>query len=418
MTTVLCIKKNIYGLCCFIAIRILVPEAVRLTDSISLNTGIIFVVASIFIIKKIKNHGKIVVDNYFKVLVLFVFYSFVTLPVANYGNFSYQLGTIIKFVITDVIPALLAVCIINNRNDAKTISKVYLYAIIVSCMYGIIVYFMNYNPYLFLLLGNDGVDITWKGRVTSATFVNANSLGYFVTMSVPFVFYMKHKKIVNNRICNLAIILLLANVIMSKKKAAFVVVAFFFILWFGSRLTLKKIKVLIASVIFAIFALILINRIPFLKPLTNFLNASIFFWDSSVVKGVSGGALGSTMGMRLYQFTYPFVEIRTNPIFGHGYGWSIYYKSLYVYHPVLFGFETIIARAVCEFGLLGCIIYPLVFYRSYKYSSINNNKHFALLYVLTVVALAIATGLEYWYLFFITIIIMHKMEMFNNENKL
>ena len=419
ITAVLCLQENIYGLVCFLAIRILVPETVRLFNGlISLNTGIILVICIVFCIKekKIKYRKN---DNFLLMLSLFSVYSIISLIISDYANFSAQLSYTIQFIITDILPPILAVLIIKSYDDVLLICKTLIVSIIVCGVYGCISFVIGSNPYLDAL----GVSLfemgsSWRGADTSSTFASVNALGYFVSMSIPIVFFIDEKKLLNSKITKLSIFFVFILTVMSKKRAAFVTVLFFvFMWWFCFPITKKKIRILLTSIICCSIGITIVLNTPGLEILANFIRSSFFFWNDSMVISISGGNVGSTFEMRIGQILYPFIEISNNFLFGHGKGWCAYYLSTHPFHPIMFGFETITSRIICEYGLVGIPLYTYVFINSYKYSEPKGEKstNYSMLYVFTVLVMSIATGLDYYYLFFVYIVFIHKVLIFSRR---
>ena len=417
------LKKDIYGLACFLAIRILVPENLRvLGGTISLNTAVIFIIVFIFLIKiNSKNHKVLLTDKdkkYGMVLIGFVIYSLIVLPISSFENLSYQFFSTIQFGITEIVPAVFAIAIIKKKEDVLLIENIYLISTIVCCTYGIISYLLNDNPYIYALTGESISRVmSWKGESTSATFVHENGLGYFLTMSIPMFFLINDSKLVSKKVTKTVILLSFIMVFLCKKRSAFISVAFFLIIWFGFHLTRKKVKNFFSVVIVGAVVLYFVMRLPSFENTINYLKASIIFWDDNIVQGVSSMELGSTFEMRIDQILYPFIEIQNNPFFGHGAKWCAYYLSEHPFHPIMYGFETILSRITCEYGLLGFGIFYYIFYCSYKYSRYvnKNGTNYSLLYILTIIVMAIATGLDYYYLFFLSIILIHKQGVLFNE---
>ena len=187
--------------------------------------------------------------------------------------------------------------------------------------------------------------------------------------------------------------------------------------WFSFPITKKKIRILLTSIICCSIGITIVLNTPGLEILANFIRSSVFFWNDSMVISVSGGNVGSTFEMRIGQILYPFIEISNNFLFGHGKGWCAYYLSTHPFHPIMFGFETITSRIICEYGLVGIPLYTYVFINSYKYSEPKGEKstNYSMLYVLTVLVMSIATGLDYYYLFFVYIVFIHKVLIFSRR---
>ena len=66
---------------------------------------------------------------------------------------------------------------------------------------------------------------------------------------------------------------------------------------------------------------------------------------------------GSSIDMRLEQLQGALKEASRSPIWGLGYNWTGYYKSIHGDHPVCLAFESLIYVAVCNGALVGCLLW-------------------------------------------------------------
>lgn len=421
ITVVLTFIKPIYGLASFIAVRILVPEVARTPgiDSLSLNSSIIGIIAIFVFAKKLKySLKKTLTDKFSLVLLLFIAYNALVLPLSNYGSLAEQYNLLLKFFLTDILPIILCIIIIKDECDVNVIKRVFLFSTTICCLYGIVTYIAEFNPYVLVFSvfyqwrdAGDTVNqvlLDGRGYGTSGTFIHANGFGYFISMSIPLVAYF----IYCNRKDKLAIftlVLLILNIFLCKKKSPIVsmsVFSLFLLLMAHSKL---KIKYYLEGLGVVLFLFILIETVPSLESIKNVIESSLQFWNDNVSQRSNVG--GSSWELRIRQFTYPFVEISSNPIFGHGFGWCSWYLKEYELHPILFGFETILATAVCECGIMGYFVYYFLFKKCYKYSSMYKLQgiNFALLNIIAELTLVIATGLNYFYFFTFGVVLFNRI---------
>ena len=127
-------------------------------------------------------------------LLLYMAYSIVVLPLSDYGDLIGQYNNLVQFFITDILPALLMIIGINNECDLKCIIKSFLIATVITCTYGILTVVISYNPISVLFECNEMVTNSWKGASTSATFVSTNAFGYFLALTIPFVYYLEREE--------------------------------------------------------------------------------------------------------------------------------------------------------------------------------------------------------------------------------
>lgn len=411
------------GLCIFLMVRVLVPEDVRLPIvNLSLNSSIIIVLFFMTLISYVANDRKLRYDKKFIGAVFaFLIYVLIALILSEYSNLAYQMGYILQFFVTDIVPAILTIFIVKKEKDILTIVKTFLITCILTTSYGIFSYCIQSNPYrmLWSSVGSVVMKDNWYGNYTTSTFVSTNSFGYFIGLSFPFVAFLLSKNIYKNY-SKISLILLAIGVLLSKKRTTIVVLCCYFVMWFISGNIKKRLKYFIFSIPVVIVVFLAIFTIPSLESLKNVIVTSVFFWDDSTYNAVTLGNGGSTMALRLRQLVYPFTEIKDNIIFGHGFGWCSWYLSRGIIHPILFGFESLPSQVICEFGIIGFIIYPLIFVGLYKYANKKVKDKYIFLFFITSVVQMFGTGQVYWYLELIIIILMklvnEKLKLGGKEN--
>lgn len=414
-----------YGLVCFMAVRVLVPEIVRSPiASLSLNSFLIVVLAFLTAMKGQLNINQICKDRFGKFLLLFMGIFLFMLPFSEFINISAQVSAWMQFLLTDVMPALLAICIIKTKKDLDVLLKCCIYTMFIVVCYGLLTFVINSNPWndyvesyfpRYSVYGTnfEAFDYTLQTRCTKSTFASFNCFGYYLTYIFTFVLMLKNK--LHKSFFLLSSALSQSNMLFSTKRSPIVVLMFIilFLTWHKRNWILPIISLIVIFFI-ALFT------IPALSFVRDFFMTAIFFWDDSYAASLDIG--GSNMELRIRQVLYPFIEIKNNPIFGHGFGWCSTYLEIHKdIHPILFGFETIFATVICEGGLLGIVLYSLLFINAYKYIQddvIDTKINFALLFVLSILLLYIATGIQYMYFFFILLVILHKSTcLYNYQNK-
>ena len=401
--------KPTYGICIFLMARVLVPEDVRLTfANISLNTGIIFVLFIITIFQSIAKGGLLRYNRSFtRGAMAFCVYSLISLLLSDYSNLGSQMGYLLQFLITDIVPCVLAASILKTEEDILLVIKTFLITCLITTSYGVISYFLQSNPYrlLWSAVSTSTDNTYWYGNFTTSTFVSTNSFGYFIGLSFPFVAFLLSKGIYK-KYSEVTLVLLAVCSLMGKKRTTIVVLLCYALLWFVSGNIKKRIKYLLFSIPVLIIMLGVIFTVPSFESVKNVIITSVFFWNDSVYNSVTLGNGGSNWALRLRQLAYPFVEVKDNPIFGHGFGWCSWYLARGVIHPILFGFESLPAQAVCEFGLAAFILYPLLFMGLYKFADAKSKNKYVLLFLITSIIQMFGTGAVYWYLELLLILLM------------
>lgn len=424
-TISLALKKPAYGYGCFIAGRILIPEIARspLSESISFNTNIILVVILALIYHNRNNIVKTIKkESYVITLLLFSLYTIIALPFSDYGDLSIQFKFTVQFFLTDIVPIVLFAIIVYKTQDYNVIIKSFLAATIICCTYSVFTAFIQFNPIVavFHLAFDKTGDLTMsdmvsdlstgRGYAACGTFVHANGFGYFISMSIPICMYLIARGYYT-KLSKITLLLLIVNLFLCKKRSPLVSMGTFLLLYLYLNNSKDKIKYIIYFFIGSLFAIVLIETIPALSNIRNLLETSLFFWDDKALEKSDVG--GSSWELRIRQIYYPFVEIADNIVFGHGYGWCRWFLDEYELHPLLFGFETIFSTSICELGIIGYLAYYMLFRKSYLYSRPIKVKgtNIQLLALYAELVLIIATGLNYFYFWGFSVVLMRKGDL-------
>lgn len=398
-----------YGVCFFLIVRILVPEDVRLPFiDISLNTGIIAALFVMTVFKSFAKGGRIRYNrNFTSGIAAFCIYCIISLLLSDYSDFESQIGYFVQFLVTDIMPCIIAVSVLKSEKDVLLVVKSFLITCLITTSYGILSFVLRSNPYrsLWSTVSKSKGEVFWYGNFTTSTFVSTNAFGYFIGLSFPFVAFLLSKGIYK-KYSKLTLILLAVCALLAKKRTTIVVLLCYAFLWFISGNIKKRVMYLVYSIPVVIIAVAIIFTVPSFESIKNVILTSVLFWNDSVYNSVTLGNGGSNWALRLRQLAYPFVEVKDNPMFGHGFGWCSWYLSRNVIHPVLFGFETLVAQAICEFGLLSLVSYPLLFIGLYRFADVKTKNKYVLLFIITSVVQMLGTGSVYWYLELLLVLLM------------
>ena len=417
-----------YGLACFISARILIPEVTRTPgfEGLSFNSALILVVVMGALVNRIsKAYAHLVKDAYFKSLMLFICLCAIFLPFSDYEDLKYQYSALVQHFLTDILPIILAIIVIKTKYDLKIVVSFFVWSTILCCIYAIISYVMQDNPYVNYFqaitgwrdssLGEKVWYTSGRGVSTSGSFLHANGFGYFISMSIPLFVYLQCTEQYNKRTIFMALVLLIINIFLCKKRSPIVSMGVFLILWMYLKRKTWNILFYVKVFLLGAVALLAVFMLPALESIRSMIETSFFFWDDRLLAARDVG--GSSWDLRILQVVYPFIEIKDNILFGKGFGWCSWYLNQYELHPVLFGFETIFSTAVCQFGIWGYLMYYMIFYQSYQYSRPYKSLkiNYQLLNLVAMIVLVVATGLNYFFFFGIGVVIMNKQEIFIHE---
>lgn len=416
----LCLKRSLYGLCGLVAIRILIPEVVRISSpfALSLNT---FCVLFLFLSVLIGERHKKMITSIPKTIIIFFLLLIICLFLSDYSDLHFQISSTIKLFLTDYLPAILAFNIIKSIDDIKLFVKVVAISIIVSCTWAIITSIIGFNPYIVLiriLYSSDGQDDNvelFTDATSSGTFTHTNGFGFFIPIA--FSFFMMILNYSKDKINYFVLIALILGSICCQKRTCFIALflyVLFLILYSNGKF---KWSVIRYSILFIFLFVISMGLLQKDSRISRVVTTSIFFWDDNVARENDIG--GSSMEMRMDQITYPFVMIEDNLLFGKGSGYIDYYQHVEadLVHPVLKGFETLPCRIEVETGLFGFFLWFYFISRMMKLTYIHDNKSRGQFYGfwLSQIVVWIASGFSSFTVFGIFVVVMPKLRLLNNR---
>lgn len=132
---------------------------------------------------------------------------------------------------------------------------------------------------------------------------------------------------------------------------------------------------------------------------------------------------GSSIEMRLEQLDAAFDEVKSCMTFGKGYGYNSYYWSIHGTHPRLYSFESLVFVILCNYGLVGFLIWGIMFYKIFRFSKQMREKSLGLFIMLLItyyISFTCITG-EYGYmkyfLLFYSLLIINRQTQYKSQNK-
>ena len=291
----------------------------------------------------------------------------------------------------------------NSAEDAKLcvqLKKTVVVSICIAFGYGLfLTTIAGQNPYQMLIMAANGEE--WNehyaavggGRIfgrISSVFGHPMTYGLFLGMSLVYIYAIRDY--FNKYVWMVLLFGIIAAIflcgIRSPIGALFATVLMFLFLN-------HKIKLMIQVGMVGCLGYVIISSIPDFNSYVE----SIFSDNKSEVAG-------SSMEMRMSQMEGCLIEIKNNPLFGKGYGWTGYYEKNFGDHPIMLAFESLAYVVLCNSGFVGVIIW-IVFIAMY----LKNAKLFlknkvlcnsAITLMVYYVAYSMITG-EYGYMKFLVL---------------
>ncbi|WP_308773443.1 O-antigen ligase family protein [uncultured Bacteroides sp.] len=322
--------------------------------------NIIFLIA-FFIDFRIRHKYPIDYKPFIPFIILYVGYLVIML-FSNETPLSYMLNTYRLHIMKIFILAFVMWNVILNDNSSLNLFRnVCLGCIAIASIYGLfLTQTEGLNPYIMELSNINGEEYNIEyltretgrmfGRITSV-FVHPMSFGLFLGLS--FIYICSCVKKVNIYTISILFILVLINVFTCGVRSviAGLAISILFYLIF-----IRKFKIVVGSLIIMGIIYTIISNIPQMSD-----------YVMSIVDKNSSNIGGSSLEMRITQFLSCFDIIQNNPLFGMGFDWHQFYMQSHISHPKLLCFESLVYVVLCNFGLMGALLWIIYSCKMFKY---------------------------------------------------
>ncbi len=277
------------------------------------------------------------------------------------------------------LPFVILSIVTYDKHNSKLITRAMYVTILISALYGIFLISMpGHNPYIETInhiLNYDLRDqeaILDEGLRTfgyiSSVYPHVTEFGYFLIFSSVYLLYrLKRDKTILPKVL-LGLVLVCAVVCGSRSVLMAEGIILVVYLCYNHQF-----KILITGLALGAVAFLLI--LHFMPNYLLFLNS---IGDTS--------ANGSSINLRIEQFQGCLQSLKSNPVFGLGYGWAGWYRTTIGRHPTMLSFESNLIQILCNNGLVGLIIWGtmvfLVFKQLSKYFNGNTELKNAIVLLL------------------------------------
>jgi len=398
VTIIVCFIRLKWGIAMFLMYSILVPYLSFFSYSFNLFSGLI-------IIALLKNYK--ITSLIYKPLSPFLFLYIAQLFIIPFHDdvpYAMQLDMFRSdFMRTIILPFVMMNIMFKNTSAISLFSKVLVITIIIAVCYSLFLTTTGgLNPYLMSILPLNGGEFNSRyaaaedggrlfGRI-SGVFNHPMTNGIFLCLSFLFVFFnISYKKISKHKFLILLLLITFIAVFIIGVRTAIVAL---FVGFFIFLLLEKKFKITLIGFFSIAILLLILYQIP-----------GTDVYVSSILDPQSSDVSGSSLDMRYEQLAGCFHEIRNNPVFGKGLGWTYYYSSTKGLHPTMLAFESLLIVVLCNNGFIGLIIWFLAIYFYVKL--INNSfsktpRNIMIALFMTYIAYSLVTG-DYGYMKYLLI---------------
>ncbi|MDQ6481561.1 O-antigen ligase family protein [Dyadobacter sp. LHD-138] len=346
--------------------------------------------------------------------------------------FSMNVNLVLSMFFDYFIPSLLLWCFIETEKDLQTLTKYINYSMILVIAYGLITYFISYNPIVdFFKYNNpfpnskivfadfsDKMRGNVKGRL-QAYYANAILYGGVLALHMVFSFlflasdytkiFRKNKTVVLITMMGCVLSLFLIN---SRSSLVCMFASLFVVVLLGKlkqSLQLLLTGCTLMIVIFLFFGDLLENYMPTINNIFSL--------------GKEGNVSGSSFEMRYMQFYSAMAIFLKKPLFGWGFNYIQYLLEAGKTGDLL-GAESILFQVMISGGITGLLVYIIWYYKVYSslFTYFRKYKSYA-----AVIGIALFTGylsfciltgdlgLMKYILIYLTII--YKLNVIHHKNK-
>ena len=343
------------GLAIYLAYIFLVPYMRINLGAFVLQWNLVNLVVLLMAIYEFKfKRKKIAID--FKPLLPFIIYFGVSLFMMLFQSaipFGVQFDAwrmnLMKFMI---LPFALWNEMRVDNSSIKLYRNVTIVCIVIAACYGLFLTTMpGINPYIMLLSEVNGTEFNEAyalaqgggrlfGRISSV-FSHPMMYGLFLGLSLVYVFY--NRRNINKYLFFGLFFIIAVDILICGVRSVIGGIAIAIILFFLQN---RNFKLMLIASFLCIIGYYVITSIP---DMTEYLGSITDINNKNVA--------GSSVEMRLNQFEGCLKEIDDCFLYGKGYGWTGYYKSVFGDHPTMLAFESLIYVVLCNSGLIGVILW-------------------------------------------------------------
>lgn len=289
----------------------------------------------------------------FIVQALFIPFHFSDMPILDQFNL-FRIDIMRTF-----LPFIIISLVCYKKRNAALFTNVMYLAIAISTIYGIfLITMLGQNPYIDIINPILQYDVRDQDMVLeegirafgyiSSVYPHVTEYGYFLIFSSVFLIYQLKRD--TTIIPKILLGLVLVNVIICGSRSvllgeAIVILVF---LIYNRQFKVILISVILIAIVWVLLSYFVPQYFLFLKSIG----------DES--------ANGSSVNLRIEQFRGCIDSIQNNPIFGNGYSWTGWYRTVIGRHPTMLSFESILIAILCNNGIMGLIIWGIMVFLVFK----------------------------------------------------
>lgn len=427
-------KKPSSGFIVYMVIRMCIPSSARFFG-FSFNTlcfALFLILSYKTILQTIKErsiNSYIFSKNIYKWIAAIGILGCVSLATGEVP-FDYQLSSLVKFVYTEVLPAVVALYVFKYESDYRTLLHVIAGCAVFSCLYAIFTFMTKTNPlhemfYSGEEIYRDAADISRRGMFEGTAVGIYNDKIYMsIVAFVYFVFFWGKQIIHKYLLYAVLLTAVIATVLTSQRSAILGLIVFISVQVYRDK---RNRKMFVSfAVLLGIIMYFASSNFEQFGQLKQVINSVLFFWDDNYQSEIGVG--GSTMELRMTQLLGILDALKYSLLQGLGYNFPSYFyeflwnQEVLGQNPIFAGFESCIFSIGSSSGLIGLYAWARMYYKNYKLTvgnCIDDMKfYYASFYLifLMVVVLTDASGAYFQFFMFMALNILYVKWYHNKEN--
>lgn len=366
------IKKPIYGLMVYMTIRLCLPSSIRVFN-FSYNT-MAFLLMFVFVAPHcIRRYKKIDVwqIRFIKTLVWFVG-GLLTLSVISafigVVPWPYQLSKLTQMVYTELLPAIFLVVLLDSKY-VNLFNKVLACCACFSLLYAVFTFVSQTNPFyeMFYSDEEDMLEAAANSRVGMlegvAVGIYNNKISMSLISMLYFIYFFNKIQMARFLIGGVVLLAFIVTILTSQRSAILAEMIFAAYMLLKSKVDIRKFLVLSLLIgVVGVFASLYFEQFENFR---NVLKSTLLVFDDKAQQDLGIG--GSTMELRMQQFSAVFEFVKYYLLQGMGYGFTAYFYEViwdvkvYGLRDDVAGFESILLQIMASSGIIGLYVWWKMF---------------------------------------------------------
>lgn len=362
------LKNPKYSIGFFVTIVFLIPNSVKISLGMNLNSFNLAVLVMIFLLIPLMRKSQSLYPRIQKIFIAYSIYIAITSLISSIGLFPFSeyVQNMILFLFEY---GLLMYCMCwasFSNKEIKCFNIILVSVTIIVIIYGFITYFIHFNPYITYInlifdVERDMIDLFMEeqrgildGRITS-TFYHPLHLGQFVVIVFSYLFFELLGR-VNRFFYILLLFALFTTSFLTGSRSSMIPLLLIPIIYLFYN---KPHTIIRYSLIGIIGLTLFFPAMP--QNVQDYVEGVVFFWDDNATE--KADISGSSASSRSEQLVAGIGHLGDDLLIGKGTNYHI--KHAEEYSDDMYGYESIFLSHLIDGGILGIIVFLLFYFQLY-----------------------------------------------------